>query len=170
MAIIRKPIGVPILSVSSFSHFEPFGSITMSYPPRQGEEFELTSPTNNHAPLAGPSRPKHRTLTLHPSTSTSALLFSAPQQSPRRRSSHHDEHPTRRRPHFLQDDHTTEEVHVPDLGHMLGIDDNGEDHFAVASNMRSVWKKRLYLLMEEPSSGREAFVVHILVTGAILFR
>jgi hypothetical protein len=53
---------------------------------------------------------------------------------------------------------------------MLGIDDTGEDHFAIAAGMRSAWKRRLYLLMEEPSSGREAFLVHISVTGAILFR
>ena len=53
---------------------------------------------------------------------------------------------------------------------MLGIDDTGEDHFAIAAGMRSRWKKRLYLLMEEPSSGREAFIIHALVTGAIMFR
>lgn len=57
---------------------------------------------------------------------------------------------------------------MPDFGHMLGFD-VGEDHYAVAANMRSAWKRKLYLLMEEPSSGREAFYVHIAVTGAILF-
>lgn len=54
---------------------------------------------------------------------------------------------------------------------MLGFNpDAGHDHSAVAQGMKNRWKKRLYLLMEEPSSGREAFFVHILVTGAILFR
>ena len=75
------------------------------------------------------------------------------------------------RSHFLQDEGAaSEEVHVPDIGHMLGIDDTNADHFAVASRMTSPWKRRLYLLMEEPASGREAFTVHVLVTGAILFR
>lgn len=156
----------------------------MSYPPKptdpdpsRAEEYELrTPPPNDHQPLAGPSRPKHRTLTLHPSVSTSALLFDAPTQghpSPRRR--RHGSGPqspaVSRRPHFLQEDGgDAEEVHVPDFGHLLGIDDETEDRFAVAAGMRSTWKKRLYLLMEEPSSGREAFIIHILVTGAILFR
>jgi len=161
----------------------------MSYPPRPtdpdpsrsgAEEYELHSPPPiDHQPLAGPSRPKHRTLTLHSSVSTSALLFNAPTQtlpSPRRR--RHGSGPQSpdapRRPqraHFLQEDGgDAEEVHVPDFGHLLGIDDETEDRFAVATGMRSIWKKRLYLLMEEPSSGREAFIIHVLVTGAILFR
>jgi voltage-gated potassium channel Kch len=63
-----------------------------------------------------------------------------------------------------------EEVHFPDFGHMLGFNPIDEDHFAVAQGMRVSWKKKLYLLMEEPSSGREAFFVHVLVTGGILFR
>jgi potassium voltage-gated channel Shal-related subfamily D protein 2 len=65
----------------------------------------------------------------------------------------------------------TEEVHVPDFGQILGLDpDGGEDHFAVAQGMKTRWKRKLYLLMEEPSSSREAFFVHVGVTGAILFR
>lgn len=64
----------------------------------------------------------------------------------------------------------TEEVHVPDFGHMLGFNPEEEDHYAVASGIRAEWRKRLYLLLEEPRSGREAFFVHIFVTGAILFR
>jgi potassium voltage-gated channel Shal-related subfamily D protein 2 len=53
---------------------------------------------------------------------------------------------------------------------MLGFNPEDEDHFAVAQGMRSDWRRRLYLLMEEPSSGREAFFVHIMVTGGIIFR
>lgn len=64
----------------------------------------------------------------------------------------------------------TEEVQVPDFGHMLGFNPEDEDHYAVARSMQAEWRKRLYLLMEEPRSGREAFFVHIFVTGAILFR
>lgn len=159
---------------------------TMAYPPTSShiptgaaEEYELQSPPNNHIPLAGPSRPKLRTLSLHPSASTSALLFPAgtapPQHSPRRRRSstlngNGPGTPKRQRAHFLQDERDSENIHVPDIGHMFGIDDTSEDHFATAANMRSMWKKRLYLLMEEPSSGREAFMVHVLVTGAIIFR
>lgn len=61
-------------------------------------------------------------------------------------------------------------MHVPDFGHMLGINPGDEDHYAIANGMRNPWKRKLYLLMEEPSSGREAFFVHIMVTGGILFR
>jgi hypothetical protein len=53
--------------------------------------------------------------------------------SPRRRrhSSLHSEHVTTRRTHaqFLQDDHRdTEEVHVPDIGHMLGMLNGSPEH------------------------------------------
>lgn len=64
----------------------------------------------------------------------------------------------------------SEEVSVPNIGHMLGFNPDDEDHYAVAAGMRSQWKKRLYLLMEEPSSGREAFYIHIAVTAGIIFR
>ena len=64
----------------------------------------------------------------------------------------------------------SEEVSVPNLGHMLGFNPDDEDHYAVAAGMTSQWKKRLYLLMEEPSSGREAFYIHIGVTAGIIFR
>ena len=65
----------------------------------------------------------------------------------------------------------TGEVSVPDFGHLLGVNpDAGDDHFVLAQGMKTRWKRKLYLLMEEPSSGREAFFVHVLVTGAILFR
>jgi len=59
---------------------------------------------------------------------------------------------------------------MPNIGHMLGFNPDDEDHYAVAAGMKNDWKKRLYLLMEEPSSGREAFYVHIGVTGGIIFR
>lgn len=156
----------------------------MSYPPSSShipsvaaEEYELQSPQNAHTSLAGPSRPKLRTLTIHPSASTSALLFpagsAASLPSPRRRRSSTNGNGTPKRSQraqFLQDERDAEDIRVPDIGHMFGIDDTSEDHFAIAANMRSTWKKRLYLLMEEPSSGREAFMVHVLVTGAIIFR
>lgn len=154
-------------------------TITTRSPQNPAEEFELQSPiATTHQPIAGPSRPKHRTLTIHPSASTAAFLFpdggNAPQQSPRRRRSSTltgQGTPKRsNRAHFLQDERDTEDIRVPDIGHMLGIDDTTEDHFAIANGMRSMWKKRLYLLMEEPGSGREAFTVHVLVTGAIIFR
>ena len=77
------------------------------------------------------------------------------------------------RSHFLQDDldqGDTEEVHVPDFAHILGLHDPVEDSFNIASNMKSRWKRKLYLLMEDPSSCREAFFIHVTVTGAILFR
>lgn len=75
---------------------------------------------------------------------------------------------------FLSDDLNelgpdNEEVQVPDFGHILGFSE-GDDHHSIAANMRSRWKRKLYLLMEEPSSGREAFFIHVAVTGAILFR
>jgi hypothetical protein len=75
---------------------------------------------------------------------------------------------------FLNDDldalgNRTEEVNLPDFGHILGFNE-GDDPYTIAANMRSNWKRKLYLLMEEPSSGREAFFIHIAVTSAILFR
>jgi len=76
---------------------------------------------------------------------------------------------------FLNDDldalggPRTEEVNLPDFAHILGFNE-GDDQYTIAANMRSSWKRKLYLLMEEPSSGREAFFIHLVVTGAILFR
>lgn len=156
-----------------------------SYPPSSSypaEEFELTG-----AALApSTSRtPRQKTLTLNPNSS-STLLFSAASTTahrrPRRRTSSNPSKPgadssdgsrVYSRSHFLQDDldqAETEEVHVPDFAHILGLHDPGEDSLNVASNMRSRWKRKLYLLMEDPSSGREAFFIHVTVTGAILFR
>ncbi|WWD15742.1 hypothetical protein CI109_100164 [Kwoniella shandongensis] len=138
-----------------------------------------------------------RKITLHPTQSTANLLFSAPTQNggpshptPRKRHNNHAGLPdspeaptTPRRLHratFLSEDadhnlygtspRDAEQVDLPDFGHFLGFnDDTGEDHFAIAQGMRTRWKRKLYLLLEEPSSGREAFFVHILVTGIILF-
>lgn len=140
-------------------------------------------------------RARSRTLTLHPNAS-SALLFAAPGSSgvarrqQRRRASSGTQRghapsgsgdgpasPTARfgqsRNHFLTDelDHLgpdTEQVKVPDFGHMLGMD-TGEDHYAIAEGMKSRSKRKLYLLLEEASSGREAFYIHIIITGAIIF-
>lgn len=140
-----------------------------------------------------------RTLTLHPAQSTANLLFSAPgsagatsSYTPRKRHSRTHSIPdspeetstttprryNRAHAHFLNEheDHNdlssrdAEQVHLPDFGHMLGFIDEGEDHFAIAQGMKTRWKRKLYLLLEEPSSGREAFFVHVLVTGVILFR
>ncbi|OCF35291.1 hypothetical protein I316_02837 [Kwoniella heveanensis BCC8398] len=169
-----------------------------SYPPGNsshavpGEEYELPSLSTENE--AGPSRPRAsstanksgRTLTLLPSQSTANLLFSAPSATlptPRKRHSRTHSYPdspedptTPRRLHraaFLSEDEQrhddAEEVYLPDFGHMLGFNDEGEDHFAVAAGMKTRWKRKLYLLLEEPNSGREAFFVHILVTGLIIF-
>lgn len=157
------------------------------------EQYEL--PELPPSPEAGPSRrprpqrrrastsTKSRTVTLHPTTSTANLLFSAPsgafpstrQRHGRTRSQSNidqSEVPRVHRATFLSEDpyDDSEEVDLPDFGHMLGINDEGEDHFAAASGMRTRWKRKLYLLMEEPASSREAFFVHIIVTGAIIFR
>ncbi len=152
----------------------------MSYPPSNplaGEEYELSS-----APLDSLERKPSRTrkLTLHPNQSAT-LLFAAPgQPGPSRRrgtrrasSNVAPESPQAKynRTFFLEEDldhGPREEVNLPDFGHMLGFD-AGEDHYAIAAAMRSTWKRKLYLLMEEPSSGREAFFVHVAVTGAIFF-
>lgn len=73
---------------------------------------------------------------------------------------------------FLRDEHLheDEEVDVPNFTHIFGLDDAREDHFAIAQGMKTRWKRKLYLLLEEPSSSREAFTIHILVTAMILFR
>ncbi|ODN73502.1 hypothetical protein L202_08005 [Cryptococcus amylolentus CBS 6039] len=163
----------------------------MSYPPvpppRQSHEAGPSSaparPTNRPRSSTTHSATKPRTLTLHPNSSSANLLFNAPSgalPSARNRghARHHsnsdvDEQATPKRQHratFLHEEtyEDTEQVDLPNFGHMLGFDE-GEDHFAVAAGMRTRWKRKLYLLMEEPSSGREAFFLHVLVTGAILF-
>ncbi|WWC61355.1 uncharacterized protein I303_103936 [Kwoniella dejecticola CBS 10117] len=155
--------------------------------PLPAEEYELPDIE------AGPSKrrssnsaPKARTLTLHPTTSTANLLFSAPNAAlptPKRRHARTQSYPdspegamTPRRLHrdaFLSEEdqrlNDAEEVNLPDFGHMLGFNDEGEDHFAIAQGMRTRWKRKLYLLLEEPNSGREAFFIHIAVTGTIIF-
>ncbi|WVQ78074.1 hypothetical protein IAT38_000155 [Cryptococcus sp. DSM 104549] len=168
-----------------------------SYPPGgssssqhiTGEEYELppagtsTEPGPSRRPRAGTSNSTKRTLTLHPTSSAANLLFSAPPAAlPSARLRGHRRSmsgpvpgspETQRRHHpatFLREDRydDAEEVDLPDFGHMLGFDE-GEDHFAVAQGMRTRWKRKLYLLLEEPNSGREAFFVHLLVTGTITF-
>jgi hypothetical protein len=76
---------------------------------------------------------------------------------------------------FLSDDHhgasgRAETVEVPDFSGMLGLNAEGEDNYLVAQNMTRAWKRRLFLLMEEPGSSREAFAIHVMSTGGILFR
>ncbi|EIW69492.1 hypothetical protein TREMEDRAFT_30526 [Tremella mesenterica DSM 1558] len=165
------------------------------YPPStsagtlQAEEFELP-PISDSFDRPGPSRPRRtsraKVYTFHPNHSTS-ILFAEPEQpvpSPRMRHGHsrsssYPESPIAMTPRknidtFLREEHDffhgPEEVTVPDFGHMLGfLPDAGEDPFVVAQSIRSRWKRKLFLLMEEPSSGREAFFVHVMVTGSIIF-
>lgn len=59
---------------------------------------------------------------------------------------------------------------MPDFVGMLGLNAEGEDNYLVAQSMSRDWKRRLFLLMEEPGSSREAFTIHVMSTGAILFR
>lgn len=116
------------------------------------EEFELESPTSQaRGRKASQSTPVRRTITLHPNAS--ALLFTNPATSH----------------HFLKDDQD-ETVQVPDFGIILGFNPDGEDHYEVAGRIRSPLKRRLYMLMEEPSSSNEAFAVHVMSTGTIIFR
>jgi potassium voltage-gated channel Shal-related subfamily D protein 2 len=53
---------------------------------------------------------------------------------------------------------------------MLGLNAEGEDNYLIAQGMGRDWKRRLFLLMEEPGSSREAFTIHVMSTGGILFR
>lgn len=141
-------------------------------------------------------QPPSRKLTIHAAPSTSVLFSTAPSSSsPRQRrtsnghghirTSSYPDSPIATTPrrhaqaHFLDEGpdyfgggqgRRSEEVSVPNIGHMLGFNPDDEDHYAVAAGMTSQWKKRLYLLMEEPSSGREAFYIHIGVTAGIIFR
>ncbi len=166
-----------------------------SYPPSgsqylPAEEYELSS-DHDASHSAGPSRPQKTprpAIHLNQSSSPLVLPESISVLPTSRRSSRtrptsylspEVETPHRMpRAQFLNEELDpfligggNEDVHVPDFGHMPGFNpDAGHDHSAVAQGMKNRWKKRLYLLMEEPSSGREAFFVHILVTGAILFR
>lgn len=82
---------------------------------------------------------------------------------------------------FLTEDPTTspfpprgrdEVVDIPDFGGMLGLTtgEGQEDNYVRAQGFRSPWKRRLFLLMEEPGSSGEAFVVHVVCTGSIVAR
>ena len=136
------------------------------------DDFELQPIDTNVNGDAGPSRPTpiRAGKAREPRHPSSSVLFKAPETAlpssgPKRPATPQSPlTPIRRhsRAQFLED-----EVHVPDLGHLLGITEE-DDHFTKASRMTSRWKQRLYLLMEEPSSSREAFYVHLCVTGAIL--
>ena len=176
-----------------FTEMSTYHPSSSTEPAVAGEEYELPALTNDEeAPQAGPSKQPRRssrskTYTFH-SNQSSALLFAAPGHnlpSPQNarhrhaRSSSYPDSPTTPRVQrltdtFLADDDlfgtSHDHVTVPDFGHMLGfMPDAVEDPFVIAQGMRSRWKRRLFLLMEEPSSGREAFFVHVMVTGAILF-
>ena len=129
----------------------------------RAEAYEGTSPTFHTAAAAGPSRlPYHAGNPPGASKSTPSLLFDAPSTSPLQ--SPHIPLKTRRA-------QITEEegVEVPNLSSILGIHDD-DDHYAIAQTMSNPLKMRVYMLLEEPSSGREAFYIHVTVTGLILFR
>ena len=145
----------------------------------QAEEFEL-KPTNA---TAGPSRRPPGTWHVAPSNSVlfdvNPTASSSPRHTHQMSSTMDSPRHTRQmsvtmdspstpkrsyREHFLEE----EGIRVPDLSGMLGLDD--KDRFAVAAAMNSTSRRRLYLLMEEPSSSREAFYVHVSVTAIILFR
>lgn len=167
--------------------FGPYASSTpnsrqmSTYPPSgtAAEEYEL-SPNTSLAGLSTSPRQstsRQRKLTINPNQSSAALFgVGVPPTRPRGRrrtisnpvlNQVTEEEPGHA---FLADDRgQTEEVELPDFGHILGFNE-GDDQYTIAASMRSPWKRKLYLLMEEPSSGREAVFIHLLVTGAILFR
>lgn len=62
-----------------------------------------------------------------------------------------------------------ETVQIPDFGGLLGLGEV-EDNYAIAQGMKTDWKRRLFLLMEEPGSSAEAFTIHVGSTSCILFR
>jgi hypothetical protein len=80
--------------------------------------------------------------------------------------------PARSHSFLIHDDPmgTTETVELPDFSGMLGLSGEPDDNYEISRNMKSNWKRRLFLLMEEPSSSSEAFLIHVVVTVAILFR
>lgn len=144
------------------------------------EEYELGS-----APLHRTTS-RARKITLHPNQSSS-VLFAAPGSSARTRTSRRratsntsqvtgspETRTSKLNPSFFLNEDLDnlgpdrEEVQLPDIGQMLGIHE-GEDNYAIAASMKSRLKRQLFLLMEEPSSSREAFYVHVAVTSAILF-
>lgn len=68
---------------------------------------------------------------------------------------------------------TSEAVELPDFSHLFGLghDDpsrQDDDNYAKASRMKTRFKRRLFLLLEEPGSSTEAFAVHVMVTGCIV--
>ncbi len=155
----------------------------MSFPhidPAAAEEFEMTS-----ADVGVPqSRPRHRrtsshsrkTFTLQRGASTA--FFGGP-SSPLAvlRGNPLDgdvvpKSPGRSHSFLIHDDPLggTETVEVPDFGGLLGLSGEPDDNNEISRSMKSAWKRRLFLLMEEPSSSSEAFCVHVAVTVAILAR
>ena len=126
--------------------------------------YELTHP-GSHTP-AGPSRlPYNAATSIGASKSTPSLLFSAPPASlPSPMQSPETPRKTRRAK-FVEE----EGIEVPNFSSILGIHDD-DDHYAIAQTMSNPLKMKMYVLLEEPSSGREAFFVHVTVTGMILLR
>jgi hypothetical protein len=158
--------------------------------PAAAEEYELTSPNQAESSQMAVHRRNsshsRRTFTVHRGASTA--FFGGPTSPAVGRRITPDatllEHggasglaaPSTpgRQPHsfLIHDDPlgTTETVEVPDFSGMLGLSTEPDDNYEISRNMKSHWKRRLFLLMEEPSSSSEAFLVHIVVTVAILFR
>lgn len=69
---------------------------------------------------------------------------------------------------FAIDDDRPHDARRPDnaILHGLGMDDNPYD---VARGMQSAWKRKIFLTMEEPTSGEEALMIHWGVTALIVF-
>jgi hypothetical protein len=146
--------------------------------PAPAEEFEMTSANVGTSPVEHRRNSSHsrRTITLH--RGSSSVLFGGP-SSPLAvlRSNPFDgdavpKSPGRLHSFLIHDDPMggTETVEVPDFSGMLGLSTEPDDNYEISRNMKSDWKRKLFLLMEEPSSSSEAFLVHIAVTVAILAR
>ncbi len=152
------------------------------------EEFEMTQPPPRASTAAGHRRNSShskRKVTIIPSGGSSSVLFGASPTTPqmgRRASDPAAQEPISALPStpgrlhshsfLLHDDAhgPAETVEVPDFSGMLGLSGEPADSLEISRGIKSEWKRWLFLLLEEPSSSSEAFLVHVASTCAILAR
>jgi hypothetical protein len=162
-----------------------------------GEEYELTSPPSarsrelpssrstvdltdatGRSPTTEQQQQPRRTrgLSIHQlARQPTSLLFEhfhSPDAARRALPSnflHEDDEPGRDARRSRQaDDGEHHDARRPDnaILHGLGMDD---DPYDVARGMQSAWKRKVFLTMEEPTSGEEALMIHWGVTALIVF-
>ncbi|KAL7411694.1 hypothetical protein BDY24DRAFT_416920 [Mrakia frigida] len=144
------------------------------------EEYELNSPPPppHSAPLPPSRRPsqnrthshnaRSRGFSIHSlSSHPNSLLFNDFGSSPVHRRSHLPNPKV----NFTEEDDEGEDARMRrrsnNILSSLGAEDDST--WEIARSMKSSWRRKVFLLMEEPKSSEEAFMVHWSVTFLILF-